>query len=128
MQSFLLTFHNTMLCSETHNFAVEEGPLGVHVLDFAEARATELSCMVKALRSKGGSKRTFQQLPRHMRRRAMSHNVKRLPRRFRTQAAREVSCKTYFSPWKDRRERSEVRRRRKISGSSRDLNPGPSDI
>ena len=65
-------------------------------MDFAEARATELSCMVKALRSKGGSKRTFQQLPRHMRRRAMSHNVKRLPRRLRSQAAREVSCHTYF--------------------------------
>jgi hypothetical protein len=52
--------------------------------------------MVKALRSKGGSKRTFQQLPRHMRRRAMSHNVKRLPRRLRSQAEREVICRTYF--------------------------------
>lgn len=59
-------------------------------MDFAEARATELSSMVKALGSKGGSKRTFQLLPRHMRRRAVSHNVKRLPRRLRAQAEREV--------------------------------------
>ena len=88
----MLTLH-IIFC----NVAVEEGPSGVHVLDFAEARATELSCMVKALRSKGGSKRTFQQLPRHMRRRAMSHNVKRLPRRLRSQAAREVICLMYFS-------------------------------
>lgn len=73
-----------------YNYAVEEGPSGVHVLDFAEARATELSCMVRALRSKGGSKRTFQLLPRHMRRRAMSHNVKRLPRRLRSKAKSEV--------------------------------------
>lgn len=65
------------------------------MLDFAEARATELSCMVKALRSKGGSKRTFQLLPRHMRRRAMSHNVKRLPRRLRSQAEREVPFPPY---------------------------------
>lgn len=71
-------------------YAVEEGPSGVHVLHFAEARATELRCMVKALRSKGGAKRTFQLLPRHMRRRAMSHNVKRLPRRLRSKAKGEV--------------------------------------
>lgn len=50
----------------------------------------ELSNMVRALESKGGSKRVFQQLPRHMRRRAMSHNVKRLPRRLREAARKEV--------------------------------------
>lgn len=79
-----------------HNYPIvfpggEEGPAGVHVLDFAEARATELCSMTKAMASKGSSKRTFQCLPRHMRRRAMSHNVKRLPRRLRPAAAKEVS-------------------------------------
>ena len=69
----------------------EEGPAGIHVLDFAEARAAELCSMAKAMTSKGSSKRTFQDLPRHMRRRAMSHNVKRLPRRSREAAAKEVS-------------------------------------
>lgn len=67
-----------------------EGPSGVHVLDYAEARANELKNMVQAMKSKGGAKRTFQLLPRHMRRRAMSHNVKRLPRRLRKLAQREV--------------------------------------
>jgi len=34
--------------------------------------------------------RVMQQLPRHMRRRAASHNVKRLPRELRLAAEREV--------------------------------------
>lgn len=66
------------------------GPRGINVLDFAEARAMELSNMLKAIRSKSGSKRVFQLLPRHMRRRAMSHNVKRLPRRLRAVSRKEV--------------------------------------
>ena len=49
-----------------------------------------MSNMVKAMRWKGGSKRAFQMVPRHMRRRAMSHNVKRLPRRLRKAARKEV--------------------------------------
>ena len=73
------------------NLLLGEGPSGIHVLDYAEARALELSNMVRALKSKGGTKRTFQLLPRHMRRRAMSHNVKRLPRRLRKAATKEVS-------------------------------------
>ena len=68
-----------------------EGPPGVNVLDFVEARATELRSMLKALESKGGGKRVFQYLPTHMRRRAMSHNAKRLPRRLREQASKQVS-------------------------------------
>ena len=57
-----------------------------------EARVTEVNSMMKALQKKQGGKRVFQKLPRHMRRRAMSHNPKRLPRRLREQAAKEVSC------------------------------------
>ena len=64
----------------------------MNVLDFAEARATELHAMTQALTKKPGEggKRVFQQLPRHMRRRAMSHNLRRLPRRLQERAAREV--------------------------------------
>jgi len=47
------------------------------------------------MKSKGGAKRTFQLLPRHMRRRAMSHNVKRLPRRLRKMAQIEVGIFSY---------------------------------
>lgn len=55
------------------------------MLDFAEARATELKAMLKAVQSKrdGAGKKAFQRLPVHMRRRAMSHNPKRLPKRLR---------------------------------------------
>ena len=64
---------------------------GVNVMDFSEARATELRSMLKALESKKSGKRAFQCLPIHMRRRAMSHNAKRLPRKLREQASKQVS-------------------------------------
>ena len=63
------------------------------MLDYLEARTTEMNMMQKALANKGGGKRTFQTLSRHMRRRAMSHNPKRLPRRLREAAAKEVTAK-----------------------------------
>ena len=53
------------------------------MVDFAETRATELQCLLKAVVGKEMGKRTFQKLPRHMRRRAMSDNVRQLPRRLR---------------------------------------------
>lgn len=63
---------------------------GINVYNFAQARADELRAMLKTTGSRSEGKRVFQSLPRHMRRRAMSHNVKRLPRRLREAAAREV--------------------------------------
>ena len=67
-----------------------QGPSGVNVLDYFGARVTEVNSLQKALANKEGGKRVFQKLPRHMRRRAMSHNPKRLPRRLREAAAKEV--------------------------------------
>lgn len=69
---------------------VGEGPSGVNVLDFFEARCTEINSMQKALANKRRGKRVFQTLPPHMRRRAMSHNPKRLPRSLQEVAAKEV--------------------------------------
>lgn len=57
---------------------------------FAQARAAEISAMLKAVTQKSSNSLVFQTLPRHMRRRAMSHNVKRLPRRLREMAQKEV--------------------------------------
>lgn len=85
------------------------GPRGVNVLDFAEARAMELSSMLKAIRSKSGSKRIFQLLPRHMRRRAMSHNLKRLPRRLRAVASKEVQGSEADVKPPSRRQRRKVK-------------------
>ena len=44
------------------------------------------------------SKRLLHMLPKHMRRRAMSHNVKRFPRRLQARALAEVSFESRFSP------------------------------
>lgn len=61
--------------------------------------------MLKAVTKTTGSCHVFGALPKHMRRRAMSHNTKRLPRRLRDVAnrmvkfrTREVSLKTIFLP------------------------------
>ncbi|XP_063341205.1 ribonucleases P/MRP protein subunit POP1 [Pelmatolapia mariae] len=55
---------------------------------FARARAAEVSAMLKAVRKTTSSSRVFEALPKHMRRRAMSHNTKRLPHRLREVANR----------------------------------------
>jgi hypothetical protein len=59
---------------------------------FAQARAAEISAMLKAVTQKASNSLVFQTLPRHMRRRAMSHSVKRLPRRLQEAAQREVGA------------------------------------
>ncbi|KAL3281053.1 hypothetical protein HHI36_004277 [Cryptolaemus montrouzieri] len=59
-------------------------PGGLEISKFSYARSKEIEVMRKSLASAGSStKLAFQKLPRHMRRRAMSHNPKRLPRRLR---------------------------------------------
>ncbi|XP_056619103.1 ribonucleases P/MRP protein subunit POP1 isoform X1 [Triplophysa dalaica] len=50
---------------------------------FANARAAEVNSMLKAVSKPAGSCHVFNELPKHMRRRAMSHNTKRLPSRLR---------------------------------------------
>uniref|UniRef100_UPI0037E952F7 ribonucleases P/MRP protein subunit POP1 n=1 Tax=Semicossyphus pulcher TaxID=241346 RepID=UPI0037E952F7 len=55
---------------------------------FARARAAEVSAMLKAVNKTTGSCHVFGALPKHMRRRAMSHNTKRLPLRLRDVANR----------------------------------------
>ncbi|XP_039544756.1 ribonucleases P/MRP protein subunit POP1 [Pimephales promelas] len=55
---------------------------------FARARAAEVSAMLKAVSRPAGSCHVFNALPKHMRRRAMSHDCKRLPTRLREGALR----------------------------------------
>ena len=68
----------------------EDDVEALQAFDFLSARAKEFSSMLWAVRNKGGAKRTFQKLPRHMRRRAMSFKVSRLPWRERDNATAEV--------------------------------------
>lgn len=64
----------------------KEIPKYITAGSFARARAAEVKAMVKAVRKKTASCHLFAALPKHMRRRAMSHNTKRLPCRLRDMA------------------------------------------
>ena len=71
---------------------ISQAPRAINAAEFAEARALEISNMVEAIKEADGlsGKRLFQTLPKHMRRRAMSHNIKRIPSRLRQRASFEV--------------------------------------
>jgi len=74
-----------------------QAPRAINAEQFASARAVEIKNMVTAIEEadKSKGKRVFQTLPRHMRRRAMSHNVKRMPVRLRQRASYEVCVKDF---------------------------------
>ncbi|XP_022089198.1 ribonucleases P/MRP protein subunit POP1-like [Acanthaster planci] len=65
-------------------------PRAINVAEFAGARAAELKTMTEAVMTMGGMRRTFQKLPRHLRRRAMSHDLRRLPKRLRDSEERTM--------------------------------------
>ncbi|KAF9285583.1 hypothetical protein BGZ74_001451 [Mortierella antarctica] len=70
----------------------QKGNRTLNVVDFAQARAFEINAMHTAMKHSKDSaaQRAFQSLPRNLRRRAASHNIKRLPVRLRERAMREV--------------------------------------
>jgi len=67
-------------------------PNSIDVIDFAKARAAEISILKKDIDDAKfrGARRVFQTLPKSMRRRAASFNLKRLPTRLRLKAIQEV--------------------------------------
>ncbi|KAI9353249.1 ribonucleases P/MRP protein subunit POP1-domain-containing protein [Zopfochytrium polystomum] len=67
----------------------------VHIEAFIQSRAFEIRALEKAVSNATeftGSARVFQTLPRHMRRRAASYNVKRIPRKERQRAIDEAKA------------------------------------
>ncbi len=62
------------------------------VSELAQSRIQEIKLLESEIENSkfSGTRRTFQQLPRHMRRRAASHNINRLPKRLRQKAIIEV--------------------------------------
>ncbi|KAI6028013.1 ribonucleases P/MRP protein subunit POP1-domain-containing protein [Pisolithus microcarpus] len=75
------------------NFNSMKGlPATLDVERFTEARAYEINAMEKAIKSAKDSSthRAWQTLPRHLRRRAASHNVRRVPLRLREKARAEM--------------------------------------
>ncbi|XP_076281609.1 POP1 ribonuclease P/MRP subunit [Lasioglossum baleicum] len=61
----------------------EKLPNEVHVLKLVSSRASEIAAMTHSIENNQQTKLVFQKLPVYMRRRVMSHNAKRLPRRLR---------------------------------------------
>ncbi|KAJ6619451.1 POP1-domain-containing protein [Mycena sp. CBHHK59/15] len=66
-------------------------PGAIDVERFAEARAFEIDAMQKAMKNASASQRVWQTLPRHLRRRAASHDVRRVPLRLRDRARQEMN-------------------------------------
>ncbi|KAG2145816.1 ribonucleases P/MRP protein subunit POP1-domain-containing protein [Suillus clintonianus] len=79
--------------STTVRFDSMQGlPASIDVERFTEARAYEIDAMQKAIKTAGESvtHRVWQTLPRHLRRRAASHDVRRVPLRLRDKARAEM--------------------------------------
>ena len=66
----------------------------IDVQKYVKSREFEIRALEDSLvRSrKSASGRAFQAVPRNLRRRTASHNVKRVPKRLRPRAAKEVRC------------------------------------
>lgn len=64
---------------------------------FVKAREFEIKALGKSMgdSKKMLSSRAFQQVPKTLRRRTASHNVKRVPKRLRARAAMEVRVSSY---------------------------------
>ncbi|XP_026667208.1 ribonucleases P/MRP protein subunit POP1 isoform X2 [Ceratina calcarata] len=59
----------------------EQLPPEIHIMKLVSARASEIAAMTYSIENPQQTKLVFQKLPVYMRRRVMSHNMKRLPRR-----------------------------------------------
>ncbi|KAK5104354.1 Ribonucleases P/MRP protein subunit pop1 [Lithohypha guttulata] len=64
----------------------------LNIASFIKSRDFEIAALEQSMKKskKSLTQRAFQQLPRHMRRRTASHNVKKIPRRLRGRASREM--------------------------------------
>ncbi|KAL4237001.1 Ribonucleases P/MRP protein subunit pop1 [Mactra antiquata] len=70
-----------------------EAPRELHVEQYAESHAAEIQVLSKKVADVGANKNIAQKIPIHMRRRAMSHNVKRLPHSIQQKATHLVGDK-----------------------------------
>lgn len=72
--------------------AFKNGELDVD--KFVKAREYEIRALEEGMSSskKALTKRAFQQVPKDLRRRTASHNVKKVPKRLQARAKREVRC------------------------------------
>lgn len=87
----------------------EHLPFSAHSLKFASSRSVEIAAMTESILRPSKTKLIFQSLPVHMRRRVMSHNSRRLPRKLR-QAHLEQLKRSGLPP-KQKRPSRKYRRR-----------------
>ncbi|XP_015596300.1 ribonucleases P/MRP protein subunit POP1 [Cephus cinctus] len=87
----------------------EELPRDVPMLRLVASRASEIAAMNYSIENPQQTKLIFQKLPVHMRRRIMSHNAKRMPRRLREAHTRQMA-KSGLPP-KNKRPSRKYRRR-----------------
>ncbi|KAF8272238.1 ribonucleases P/MRP protein subunit POP1-domain-containing protein [Lactarius quietus] len=76
--------------------APNELPNSIDVEAFAESRIFEIKAMQEAMNNEstaGSTHRAWQELPRHLRRRAASHNVRRVPLRLRPKSRAEMDSR-----------------------------------
>lgn len=88
-----------VLLTQTADQAVnKDGELDVAA--FVKAREFEIKAMESSMGAskKASAARAFQQLPAALRRRTASHNVKRVPKRLRARAQKQVSGKVIQQP------------------------------
>lgn len=101
-------------------------PASIDVLALAKARQTEISLLANEIYpgkgQKKGNRRVFQQVPRSMRRRTASHDIRRLPVRLRQKAMLEESGEAYSGGKKCRRWR---RRNSNLSAQRSNLRGKP---
>ncbi|KAL9055719.1 MAG: hypothetical protein Q9162_003355 [Coniocarpon cinnabarinum] len=78
------------IASQTTGKAFGNGELDVE--RFVQARAFEIKALEKSIKKSRSalSTRAFQSVPRELRRRTASHNVKRVPQRLRARASKEM--------------------------------------
>lgn len=66
-------------------------PASVNVQEFVKNRVEEIVMLTEVLKECPFRGQVFQRLPKHMRRRQMSHHIKRLPRKLRNAFILSVS-------------------------------------
>ena len=91
-----MTEARTILAQTSDKALNKNGELDVSA--FVKAREFEIKAMESGMveSKRFLAKRAFQQVPNALRRRTASHNVKKVPKKIRSRAAREVSVfKTY---------------------------------
>ncbi|XP_063968428.1 ribonucleases P/MRP protein subunit POP1-like isoform X2 [Lytechinus pictus] len=97
-------------------------PRAINVGAFAVARADEINTMMRSISTNNSIQRIFQRLPRHMRRRAMSHNIRRMPRRLRENARIQAEKSVKKKPKQDTTGAAKKsRRHRRRPGNLREM-------